>query len=101
MSKHKYPDDEQIEVGRRLRLVREELDIQSQEMGGALNEAANTYSQWENGTHMFPLYAALRLYERFRVSLDWIYRGDPSSLPMRFLPMVNRAVSGAPTPKRR
>ena len=67
-------------TGRRLRLTRRALDLESGAFASAAGIAKNTYSQYESGERMPKLEFALRLCDRFELTLDWIYRGDPSGL---------------------
>lgn len=43
----------------------------------------NTWNQYEKAKSRISLDFALRIRDAFQVSLDWIYDGDPSGLPMR------------------
>lgn len=41
---------------------------------------ANTYNQYETGKNAPNMEAAHKLCDTYKLSLDWIYRGDTSSL---------------------
>jgi transcriptional regulator with XRE-family HTH domain len=41
----------------------------------------NRYSQYETGVRALTIDAALRICNEYGISLDWLYRGDRSSLP--------------------
>ena len=67
-------------VGRRLQLTRRALDLAPGVFASTAGIAKNTYSQYESGERMPKLEFALKLCDRFELTLDWIYRGDPSGL---------------------
>lgn len=45
--------------------------------------APNTYNQWEKGKQPPALDQAIRLCDVHGLTLDWIYLGDASGLPLR------------------
>ena len=60
-------------VGRRLKWVR---DLTGRTQGEMLpGRSHGEYSRWENGKRALPLLDAIELCNRFRISLDYIYRG--------------------------
>lgn len=67
-------------VGERLRLTRQALGFNQQEFAEGAGLAANTYNQYESGTNMPALSRAMALCDAYALTLDWIYRGDPSGL---------------------
>lgn len=75
-------------IGRRLQATREALGILKQgEFAKGAGIATNTYNQWEWTKDGKPpkgrpdIDYANRLCERYGLTLDWIYRGDPARLP--------------------
>jgi transcriptional regulator with XRE-family HTH domain len=50
-------------------------------MCAEINVQSNTYSQWESGARLLDVFAAIRMAERFGLTLDWLFRGDASALP--------------------
>ena len=67
-------------VGERLRLTRQALGLHQNEFAEGAGLAANTYNQYESGTNMPALDRAIALCDAYSLTLDWIYRGDPSGL---------------------
>ena len=67
-------------VGKRLRLTREALESAIGAFAASAGIPINTYSQYENGKRVPKLDFAIRLCDRYELTLDWIYRGDPSGL---------------------
>jgi len=67
-------------VGERLRITREALGLPQKEFADRAGLAANTYNQYEQGRNMPSLDAAQSLCDHHNLTLDWIYRGDPSGL---------------------
>jgi transcriptional regulator with XRE-family HTH domain len=65
-------------AGRRIRLIRE-LDGRSQkEVYEAVRVDQSTWSKWETGERMPDPVSIVRFCHLFRVSLDFIYLGDPA-----------------------
>lgn len=84
------PDAPHREIAERLIAVRLANELEQSELCQSLNIQPNTYSQWESGKKRPNLDDAMRLCERFGVTLDWIYRGDPSGLPLRHADAILR-----------
>lgn len=70
-------------IADRLRIGRKVLGLKSSELCELTGIARNTYSQWENGKGRPPLDMARVLRRQFGFTLDWLYEGDPSGLPMK------------------
>lgn len=87
------PPDYLRTVGRRLRVVRLALGKSAVEMCGELDATNKAWSQWENGKNLFDVLVAVRMKERYGVTLDWIYDGDPKGLPSRLAKLV-REIEG-------
>lgn len=71
-----------VEVGQRLSAARRALGLSARAVCEAINIRPNTYSQWENGKALIDPMAATRLKERYGISLDYLYAGDLSGLPL-------------------
>ena len=67
-------------VGLRLELTRDALGAKPGVFATGAGIGVNTYSQYESGARMPVLANALKLCARYELTLDWIYRGDPSGL---------------------
>ena len=78
-----YANGELIGMGRRLRQVRKFLALNQADFGNLIDVGQNTLSSWESGERMIQPKALIKLNKLHRVSLDWIYLGDPSGLPHR------------------
>jgi transcriptional regulator with XRE-family HTH domain len=71
-------------IGRRLHRMRVALGYENLSVfARALNCAPNRYNQYENGVRPLTLAVAIRICDKFGVTLDWLYRGDSSGLPKR------------------
>jgi len=70
-------------VGERLRLTREALGLQQNEFCERADIKPNTYNQYETGSNFPSLENAHKLCDTYRLTLDWIYRGDNSGLEYR------------------
>lgn len=81
------PDDTgdiAADTGRRLKLTREALKIDDQrDFGEPAGISQSLYNRFETGSRRITLEAALKLCHHYDLTLDWIYRGDPSGLPYR------------------
>ncbi|MGE3712223.1 MAG: helix-turn-helix domain-containing protein [Hyphomicrobiaceae bacterium] len=67
-------------VGERLRLTREALGIAQNDFSSRAGITSNAYNQYEKGVNLPSLDAAHSLCDEYQLTLDWIYRGDPSGL---------------------
>lgn len=67
-------------IGNRLALTREALELRQGEFCKRAGIAQNTYSQFESGKKRPSVDNAIALCEVYGLTLDWIYRGDPSGM---------------------
>lgn len=78
--------DEANDIARRLRLTRVALgfdDRQQKLFGEEAGLEQSGYNKFETGERKLTLQAAMKLCHRYDLTLDWLYRGDPSGLPNR------------------
>jgi len=68
-------------LGNRLKTTREAPGISAAELCKTIQVRPNRWSQYENGERRITLEVANKLCDEFGVSLDWIYRANPSQLP--------------------
>ena len=73
-------------------LIAQRLILSRQVVGAAQNDFAkragiknSTYNQYETGTNRPAIEVAAQLKSTYHLTLDWIYVGDPSGLPMRMV----------------
>jgi transcriptional regulator with XRE-family HTH domain len=84
-------------IGERLRLTREALELKPGEFAGGAGIAKSTYSQWESGTRLPDLQFAMRLCDRYGLTLDWIYLGHLACLPYALAVKISAAqIAGPP-----
>jgi DNA-binding XRE family transcriptional regulator len=69
-----------VAIGARLKLTREVLGMQQNEFCARADIATNTYNQYEMGKKRPSIENAIALCDAYDLTLDWIYRGDPSGL---------------------
>lgn len=67
-------------IGHRLEVTRQALGLQQNEFCARAKIAPNTYNQYEKGKKRPNIDNAIRLCEAYQLTLDWIFRGDPSGL---------------------
>lgn len=70
-------------VAGRLRVTREALRLSQQEFAARAGMAANTYNQFEHGKRLLPVTKGIALCDAHGLTLDWVYRDDPSNLPYK------------------
>src|SRR5262249_42099568 len=78
-------------IARRLVLTREALGFDQAEFATAIGLAKNVYNPFEKGKRRITIDAALQIYYRFGISLDWIYAGNMSHLPVHLIPKLSTA----------
>lgn len=69
------------EVGARLKLAREALNLSGTEFAAGAGIRQNAYSQYETGARPLTLTAAINLCAKYRLSLDYLYLGDDTLIP--------------------
>lgn len=62
-------------VGARMRLVRELADVTQVQLAEILAANQGTIAKWEAGQRLLPPYKGLAFCARFRVSMEYLYRG--------------------------
>jgi transcriptional regulator with XRE-family HTH domain len=82
----------ETDIKKRLDATREALGLSAAEMSRRLKIGQNAWSQYVNPKEKrkVTLAVANKLCDEFRVTLDWIYRGDPSGLPERLIKALRR-----------
>lgn len=76
-----FLDRTKVGVAARLALTREALGLDQNEFAQRAGLKANAYNQYEKSKN-FPSYeAAHALCDAYKLTFDWIFRGDPSGLP--------------------
>lgn len=69
-------------VGRRLWKVRKVRKLSQVEISKRLDIIQATYSAYEVGARMLSLSVASRFCDEFHVTLDYLFHGDDSGLPL-------------------
>lgn len=71
------------DVARRMARTRRALGLDQEQFGEGAGLSQPRYNQYETGRRLLTLAAAMKLCQRYNLTLDWIYMGDPSGLPKR------------------
>lgn len=80
------PDDDgdlAKDVARRLVQIREILGVSQIEFGNAAGLKQSRYHGYERGTRLLTLKSAFLLCQKYGLTLDYLYMGDPAGLPYR------------------
>lgn len=72
-------------IANRLTLLREALELNQAEICRAIEVQPNRWNQYETGERRITLPVAAKLVDRYGVTLDYIYLGDPAGLPKRIV----------------
>lgn len=67
-------------IGHSLLLTRQALGLAQKDFADRAGLAANTYNQYESGKNVPAIDRAHSICDAYQLTLDWIYRGDPSGL---------------------
>lgn len=70
------------EIAKRLRLLREALDNTQASMASLAGVTPAAWGNYESGLRRIRVDEALRLCSALGVTLDWVYRGNMSQLPI-------------------
>jgi DNA-binding XRE family transcriptional regulator len=73
----------QTAVGHRLKLVRRALDQTQEEFVHHVGISPNAYTMIERGDRLPSIETAIALCEAHRISMDWIFRGEPGDMSAR------------------
>ena len=85
---------ERLDLGRRLELIRHYMEMTQTKFAGQAGLGLTTYNNYVQGKKRISLDVAWALCEEYDLSLDYIYRGDPSNLPLDLRSYVRRKLSG-------
>ena len=77
-------------IGERLEALRLAFSINQSEFAARAGIAQNTYNQYAKGKNLPRLDFAERICDEYGVTLDWIYRGDQSGLPVHIANLLKR-----------
>jgi hypothetical protein len=88
------------DVGERLRQAREALGYSQAEFARAFSLDQGALNHWERGRHYPPPPFLLTLWERHRISADWLYFGEIGGLPARLADGFRAGAPASPAPAR-
>jgi len=79
-----------IEVGKRLRLLREGLKIKQAALCRLTGITGQVWNNAETGDNLLTVANAIKLCRVTGVTLDWIYRGQVTALPSIVLTAITK-----------
>lgn len=88
--------DVALDVGQRLARTREALGLTQEELAEQIGFSRSAVANWEKGDRLPDQEGMMRLYQRHRVPMDWIFNQDPSQLPHKLAAIL---IGGAPNPR--
>jgi len=68
-------------IGRRLLRTREALALSQAEFCRQIGVERNLYNPFEKGRRRITIDVAMKIRDRYGITLDWIYAGEPYALP--------------------
>jgi transcriptional regulator with XRE-family HTH domain len=68
-------------LANRLKITREALGVKPAEVCKRIKVGPNAWSMYESGERRITLQVAIKFANEYGLTLDWIYRADPSRLP--------------------
>lgn len=72
-------------IAARLIATRKALEMNQSVFAATAGVKNRTYNQWEKAKGRPGLDDAIKLADAYGLTLDWIYFGDPSGLPVRLI----------------
>ena len=75
--------DHNNEIGKRLKLVREALDLTQEEFGDEIGKSLNTVNSWEAGKTRPPDHFMKVIEKIYNISPKWLRRGQPNTKSRR------------------
>lgn len=79
----KPPGPLQIALSARLRALQAELGRTDEEMAEMVKRGRTTWTNWVNAENMPEEQAMVDLCDRFKIKMEWLYRGEGDSMPAR------------------
>lgn len=71
-TKYKKTECNKVEIGKRLKLLRNELNLSQQELADDCNISQTTYSDYETGNYLINTITIYTICKKYNVSMDWI-----------------------------
>lgn len=81
-------ENDDTAVGARLFQLRQSYGETQGAFAARFHMTANAYNQYERGTRHLTVRNAIRIAEVTGVTMDWLYRGEVSGLPLRFIDLA-------------
>ncbi len=85
------PHAKMTDIGKRLTAARATTGLNQSDYAAKAGIAQNTYNQYETGAKRPSVDNAIRLCETYSLTLDWIYRGEPSGLSYQLWATIQRS----------
>ncbi|WP_135075571.1 helix-turn-helix transcriptional regulator [Terasakiella sp. SH-1] len=82
-----------LDVGNRLRISRTALGLSQKDLYQTLGVKAASWSHWESGKRMPDPIVMFDLYEKFGITMEWIYGGDIRGLPFSIAQTILKEAS--------
>lgn len=87
------PKSSREATARRIKITREALRLRPVDISRATGITRPQYANYEAGLSRPNIEDAIRFSETFGISLDWIYKGDASKLPLDVADRIRKIVS--------
>ena len=81
MANEENNDQLAAKVARRLTLARAAYGLSQHEFGDRAGLSQPQYNQFETGKRLLTLVPAMRICDEYNLTIDWLYRDEPSGLP--------------------
>lgn len=76
--------DSRATIAKRLRATQDALNLSATELCREIGEGTNAWSQYVNAKRPLTLRVADKLCSTYGLTLDWLFRGNRSGLPLDF-----------------
>jgi transcriptional regulator with XRE-family HTH domain len=86
--------EDNLEIGKRLRLLRESQGLIQATIADRVNVARTRWNNWEVGVGRIPVDAAAQLVQIYGVTLDWIYLGREAGMPYELMVKIRGISDG-------
>jgi transcriptional regulator with XRE-family HTH domain len=80
-------------IAPRLRLTVKALGLMQSEVADRAGIPRNAFNQYYSGKRTLTLAPAQSLCDEFGLTLDWLFRGDPSDLPQKLASKISELKS--------
>lgn len=79
-------------IGKRLTILRKKLGYNQQDFSKTLGVSLSAYKKYEQGVYDPPLAMIIKIFEKYRISYQWLLHGEGSIEALNYSDLLEKAV---------